>query len=142
MPTASYNVNSYDQFEKLVSRFSSQWGEKQLILLTGPLGIGKSEWVRLSLRVMGYNQEVPSPTFVLHQIYSWNGYKVDHIDLYRIRKEEELESFGFFELFLQKKGIIFVEWADKLSSSAWPTDWDCTRLDFKWENSKRMLYIS
>ena len=142
MSASLYNVDPYDQFQKLASEFASHLSEKQLILLTGPLGIGKSEWVRLSLKTLGYDQEIPSPTFVLHQMYSWNGKRVDHIDLYRIEKEDELESFGFFELFLRDKGIIFVEWADKISNHVWPTDWDCTRLDFQWKDSKRTLFVS
>ena len=137
-----YDVHSYDQFQKVVSYFTSQWSDKQLVLLAGPLGIGKSEWVRLSLKAMGYDEGVPSPTFVLHQVYSWNNQRVDHIDLYRIQKEEELESFGFFELFLKDKGMIFIEWANKLSSHVWPKDWDRVYLDFQWKDSKRILYVS
>ena len=136
-----HNVDSYDQFKELVQKVSLKWSSKQLVLLTGPLGIGKSEWVRLSLKSMGYNQNIPSPTFILHQEYSWNGHTVDHVDLYRIKKEQELESFGFFDLFLKEKGIIFIEWADKINFDHWPKDWNCIHLDFKWRDSKRTISI-
>ncbi len=94
-----------------------------LVTLTGDLGAGKTEWVRQLVRVHGgVADDVSSPTYSLHNIYSLkDGTTVHHLDLYRLKSSEELDGIGFWELF-DTPAIICVEWPQFMGSLhvTWP----------------------
>ena len=112
-----------------------------VVLLEGPLGSGKSEWVRLCLKSLGYKHSAVSPSFSLLVFYEIGEKNIYHIDLYRVKSEEDLEAIDFFDLF-RKPGLIFIEWADRLNDELLPADWLKVRLRFSWKNKKRTLAIN
>ncbi|MDE0151420.1 MAG: tRNA (adenosine(37)-N6)-threonylcarbamoyltransferase complex ATPase subunit type 1 TsaE [Bdellovibrionales bacterium] len=137
-----YDISQKKDLIKLASHFVSDLGSREVVLMEGPLGAGKTEWVRCCLKTLGYEKEISSPSFAIHHVYHIKDQVIDHIDLYRVQKESELESIDFFDLFLRDAGLIFIEWADRLSKEVLPKDWNYTYLKFRWENSKRILDIS
>ena len=52
-----------------------------------------------------------SPTFSLVNEYIENDLIIFHFDLYRINKENELDSIGFYE-YLDSGKLCFIEWPD------------------------------
>ncbi len=136
-----HDVSQKKDFSALAEAFVSCLGSKSAVLMEGPLGVGKSEWVRCCLKALGYKREVPSPSFAVHHVYHIKDRVIDHIDLYRIKEEDELESIDFFDLFLRDEGLIFIEWADRLSWKSLPQDWSCTYLKFFWKGSRRMAAV-
>ncbi len=89
--------------------------EGLVIALTGPLGSGKTVFVKGLAEGLGVEpRAVSSPTFVIAQAYripigpEW----LHHVDLYRLATEEELEAIGFDDL-LAPGGVLAVEWADR-----------------------------
>jgi tRNA threonylcarbamoyladenosine biosynthesis protein TsaE len=112
-----------------LNKLTPLFSKKQLILLTGDLGAGKTQWVRSLLECLG-SEEVSSPTYGLIHEYSVQGLKnVFHIDLYRLKDEEDLESSGFWDLFSMDEGLILVEWANRLDSSLFPLHWSRWELE-------------
>lgn len=82
-----------------------------LILLEGELGSGKSTLARAMLREFGHQGPVPSPTYTLVEPYSFSGFVVYHIDLYRVSDPEELEFLGWSDL---EDGLRIVEWPERV----------------------------
>ena len=89
----------------------------RILLLTGPLGAGKTTLVKGIAKSLGINEPITSPTFPLSQHYPTGSPPLIHIDLYRIeepksanefflQEEEELKSIG---------GIMIIEWPERLS---------------------------
>lgn len=93
-----------------------------VVLLSGPLGSGKTQMVRWFMSAMGVSGTA-SPTFAIHQEYKTPGGEIDHVDLYRTTSDDDLESTGFWDLLRQPSGLVFVEWADRLPESVWPKSW-------------------
>ena len=83
-----------------------------LIEMQGPLGAGKTTFVRFLLKALGHNGSVKSPTYSLLEPYPDILYGVFHWDLYRLGHPEELEYLGFRDLMVDRHCCI-VEWADK-----------------------------
>ena len=138
----NFDISLLSVCEKLAGQFSLNLSSKDIVFLEGPLGAGKTQWVKFCLKSLGCSQRVISPSFNIHQRYrTQKGVAVDHLDLYRIQNEEDLESIGFFDLFLKKEGIIFIEWADKLSDKILYKGWRKHFLHFYWESSRRFLSI-
>jgi tRNA threonylcarbamoyladenosine biosynthesis protein TsaE len=79
------------------------------VALFGELGAGKTVFVKGLAKGLGIDDVIKSPTFVLMRSYSGR-MKLHHIDLYRIKKNEE---FLPFEETLMDEGITAIEWAER-----------------------------
>lgn len=91
--------------EELVKRITSP----VCIALFGELGAGKTVFVKGLAKGLEIEDVIKSPTFVLMRSYSGR-MKLHHIDLYRIKKNEE---FLPFEETLMDEGITAIEWAER-----------------------------
>ena len=91
-----------------------------VVALVGPLGAGKTEWVRGLAAGLGIDPaHVASPTFMIACDYP-GPRSLTHMDLYRLRSEAELEATGFLDL-LAPGTLLAIEWADRLPE-ALPAD--------------------
>lgn len=85
------------------------------ILLEGPIGAGKSHLARAFIRArLGREEEVPSPTFTLVQVYDAGDVDIWHADLYRLTQPDEVWELGLDDAFAT--AITLVEWPDRLGS--------------------------
>ena len=86
------------------------------IELHGPLGAGKTTFVRHLLHGLGVAGAIKSPTYALLEPYraaaSAGGFDIAHFDFYRFDDPAEWEDAGFREVFAGP-GLKLVEWPDK-----------------------------
>lgn len=91
------------------------------VILDGPLGAGKTAWVRGFARGWGCAAEVSSPSFSLVQEYHGGPLPLYHLDFYRLTHEEEVWGLGFEDLLTT--GWVLVEWGSRFPgvfpSGAW-----------------------
>ncbi|WP_373490694.1 tRNA (adenosine(37)-N6)-threonylcarbamoyltransferase complex ATPase subunit type 1 TsaE [Parasphingorhabdus sp.] len=89
------------------------------IALHGTLGAGKTTLARGILAGLGYDGEVPSPTFAIVQQYEppETRIPVAHVDLYRIEEPEELPELGLEDTLVD--GAMIVEWPDRMPDAFW-----------------------
>lgn len=97
-----------------------------VVILSGPLGVGKTSLARGILAALGHEGEVPSPSFAIVQPYDELDPPVWHVDLFRIEDASELDELG---LDSAADGILLVEWPEKAGRGAWPQALGLT-LDF------------
>jgi tRNA threonylcarbamoyladenosine biosynthesis protein TsaE len=81
--------------------------------LAGDLGSGKTTWVRAMLRGLAFDGRVPSPTYTLLEQYACGELTVVHLDLYRLRGDEELENLGLRDWLAEPVSWIAVEWPER-----------------------------
>lgn len=123
-------MNSTVEISKLTEALKSLLSDRCLFLFIGEVGAGKTTTVGAFCQELGM-EEVASPSFAIHHRYENDqGQAVDHVDLYRLESEDDLESTGFWDLFLQDKAWVIVEWADRLQPEVWPLHWDVYQVRF------------
>lgn len=84
-----------------------------VIALSGTLGTGKSTLARAFIRFLTTpDEDVPSPTFTLVQVYDTEAGVVWHFDLYRLEKPDDALELGLDDAFAD--GISLMEWPDRL----------------------------
>jgi tRNA threonylcarbamoyladenosine biosynthesis protein TsaE len=83
-----------------------------LVILSGPLGAGKTFFVRGVLRALGVPQREPvtSPTFSLVHEFDTDP-RVLHADLYRLTDAKELDPLGLAEARTAGAALL-VEWGE------------------------------
>ena len=69
------------------------------IALRGPLGAGKTTFVRHLLRTLGVSGRVKSPTYAVLEPYEVNGLAISHFDFYRLTDPREWLDAGFRDVF-------------------------------------------
>ena len=99
----------------LAARLAAQVAPGDIIALRGDLGVGKTSFARAFIRARGdADEEVPSPTFTLVQIYQTDAVAIWHFDLYRLEAAEEAWELGIEEAFAS--GVSLIEWPERLAS--------------------------
>jgi tRNA threonylcarbamoyladenosine biosynthesis protein TsaE len=97
----------------LAARVAAAARPGDVVALQGELGAGKTAFARAFIRArMSTDEEVPSPTFTLVQIYEGTDAAVWHFDLYRLAAADETWELGIEEAFAG--GISLIEWPDRL----------------------------
>lgn len=106
--------------------------------LEGPLGAGKSVLARSIIRGAGVEGHVPSPSFTLVQEYtSPRGFRVHHVDLFRLRPGEDMAALGWEEL-MATNGLVLLEWPERAGAQR-PSDRWAVSLDYADRPQKRRI---
>ena len=91
-----------------------------VVALAGPLGAGKTEWVKGLAHGFGIEPDgVVSPTFVIATEHG-GARALVHADLYRLASAGELDAAGFLD-WLAPGQVVALEWADRFPA-ALPAD--------------------
>lgn len=108
-----YTTRSPEETEGLGEKLSEELREGDCVALIGDLGGGKTRFVRGIAKGLGSRGFVKSPSFTIINIYEGGRLPLNHIDLYRIGKADELESAGLEE-FIYGRCVSVIEWADRV----------------------------
>ena len=85
----------------------------KLVFVEGELGSGKTTLIKQFCKELGFKNQVTSPTFPLLNIYKNNEKNIYHADLYRLKKIEEINELGFYEI-MESNDWFFIEWPELL----------------------------
>lgn len=91
------------------------------IELHGPLGAGKTTFVRHLLRELGVIGRIKSPTYTVMEPYQVGTLEISHFDFYRFTDPREWEDAGLRDVFA-RPGLKLVEWPDKAAGRLPPPD--------------------
>lgn len=99
-------TRSTEETKKLAFEIAKKTKLGDTLALYGDLGSGKTTFTRYMVEGLGLKNRVQSPTFVIARKYG----HVNHIDLYRITSEKEVEDLGIKEMLEDKNSITVIEW--------------------------------
>ena len=115
-----------------------------VLALQGELGSGKTVFVKGLARGLGVGDDIPSPTFVIEQVYEAldpehdeGRVRLRHIDAYRLRSAEDLQRSGAAA---DGEGeLVAVEWAGRVLAALPPERID-VGFEHTGERSRRITF--
>jgi len=119
------------QLGTLLARVLLEAASARLVLyFEGELGAGKTALIRAMLGGLGHTGRVPSPTYTLVEPYLVDGYRVLHVDLYRVRDPAELDHLGLADELgpideLGRGSLLLAEWPARGAGRLPPADLEC-----------------
>ena len=90
--------------------FANQLHKKDIVILSGDLGSGKTKFVQGVLKHFGLENEISSPTFTIVNEYNADICPIYHFDVYRLADIDEFYAMGGEEYF--ENGICLIEWGE------------------------------
>jgi tRNA threonylcarbamoyladenosine biosynthesis protein TsaE len=81
------------------------------IALHGPLGAGKTTFVRHLLRALGVTGRIKSPSYAVLEPHEAGSLSISHFDFYRFADPQEWADAGFRDVFAAP-GLKLVEWPE------------------------------
>ena len=93
-------------------KFWKSIGDKKVVAFHGNMGAGKTTFIHALCETKNVKDVVGSPTFSIINEYSFSGGMIFHIDLYRLKDEEEAMRAGVEDC-LYSDHVCFVEWPEK-----------------------------
>ena len=107
-----------------------------VIALDGDLGAGKTTLARGLILALGFEGDVPSPSFPIVVPYAPPDLRLPlwHVDLYRIEQRAEAEELGLDDA--RDEVVLIVEWPERLGRERWP---DALWLELAPEGTGRRL---
>ena len=101
---------SEDDTKKFAKNLASKLKPKDVVVLTGDLGSGKTKFVEGFLSYFGLENEISSPTFTIVNEYKNDKINIYHFDVYRLEDSTEFIEIGGEEYF--ENGICLIEWGE------------------------------
>ena len=83
---------------------------RDVILITGEVGTGKTTLIKEYCKLIGVEEIVNSPTYTLINEYQNKSGKIVHMDLYRVEDINEINELGLFEYL--ENNIVIIEWPE------------------------------
>ena len=120
-----FNSKSENDTLSFAKKFASKLNKKDVIVLSGDLGSGKTKFTEGILSFFGLENEISSPTFTIVNEYSKDAIKIDHFDVYRLEDSSEFYEIGGDEYY--ENGICIIEWGE-IIEDALPNDY--IKIDF------------
>jgi len=116
------HLKTLEDFRNFAGVFAKSLSGNELVLLSGSMGAGKTEFVSAMLMALGYLRTMAaSPTYAFHHIYSEAGRPaVEHWDLYRVKNQSELDGIGLWDSLKDSEGLVVIEWPERVNVSDWP----------------------
>ena len=106
-------LNDMDATRALARDAVRSTGPGDLLILTGPLGSGKTTFTSLLAQELGAEAPVTSPTYTLVHEYPTPEGVLVHVDAYRLPDAAALEGLGL-DAYLERARLVVVEWGEGL----------------------------
>jgi tRNA threonylcarbamoyladenosine biosynthesis protein TsaE len=123
IPTGEWIVSNEAETFDLGVRIGEQLSGGEIILLNGPLGAGKTVFVKGIARALGLDQEdITSPSFTLVNLHQGR-LLLYHIDLYRLEEgAPAAHAVDLDEILTDENAVVVIEWGERLGHYPLPAE--------------------
>jgi tRNA threonylcarbamoyladenosine biosynthesis protein TsaE len=106
-------IFTLEEIHKAAQKLLAHVGVHKVFAFNGEMGAGKTTFIHALCEELEVIDTVSSPTFsIVNQYKTKSGETIYHMDLYRLKDDEEAVNAGVEDC-LFSKNICLVEWPDK-----------------------------
>jgi tRNA threonylcarbamoyladenosine biosynthesis protein TsaE len=123
IPSGEWQSRDVAETFNLGKQIGVQLSGGEILLIDGPLGAGKTVFVKGLASALGIDpEEVTSPSFTLVNPYAGR-LSLFHIDLYRLDEgAAAAHAVDLEELLTDERAVVVIEWAERLGNYPLPTN--------------------
>ena len=138
--TGEFHTSDAAETFALGKQIGAQLSGGEVLLLNGPLGAGKTVFVKGLAAALDVDpEEVTSPSFTLVNPYAGR-LPLFHIDLYRLDEGAgAAHAVDLEELLTDERAVIVIEWAERLKNYPLTTDFWRIEISGDGEAARRIL---
>lgn len=112
----TFYIDSLDKINAVAAKFLSKYKDERVLAFYGPMGVGKTTFVKALCEELHVEDTVNSPSFAIVNEYRTSEENiVYHFDFYRLKEEEEAYDMGY-EDYLYSGNYCMIEWPEKIAS--------------------------
>ncbi len=112
------HVNTLEEWRLVARALCAELTPGTMLLLSGPLGAGKTTLTQAIAAELGIQDRLKSPTFALLRTYGIPHHptlhSLVHIDAYRLESTDEVLSLGLDEALQAAASVFVIEWPEKI----------------------------
>jgi tRNA threonylcarbamoyladenosine biosynthesis protein TsaE len=108
-----FNLTTLENHLPLAEHILQHTTKGSLVILSGPLGVGKTTLTQTIAKTLGSQANVTSPTYTLIHEYPTPQGLLIHMDAYRLNSAQDLFELGL-EDYLERSRLVLVEWGEGL----------------------------
>ena len=113
-------IYSLSKLENAAKEFLQFLNGHKVVAFHGNLGAGKTTFIQAVCKQLSVKENVSSPTFsIINQYQTQKNTIIFHIDLYRVKDNEEAINSGVEE-YIYSGDLCFIEWPEQVTIL--PTD--------------------
>jgi tRNA threonylcarbamoyladenosine biosynthesis protein TsaE len=115
LPVGNWTSESDEETFALGARVGASLKGGEILLLDGPLGAGKTIFVKGIAGALGVDEdEVTSPSFTLVNLYNGR-LRLYHLDLYRLSEgAQAAHAVDLEDLLTDERAVVVIEWGARL----------------------------
>jgi tRNA threonylcarbamoyladenosine biosynthesis protein TsaE len=116
LPSGEWTTRGPEETFDLGRRIGARLAGGEVLLLSGPLGAGKTVFVKGLADALGVEEEeVSSPSFTLVNRYGEGRLVLYHLDLYRLAEGAgAAHAVDLDELLAEEEAVVVIEWAERM----------------------------
>ncbi|TRX62369.1 tRNA (adenosine(37)-N6)-threonylcarbamoyltransferase complex ATPase subunit type 1 TsaE [Carboxylicivirga sp. M1479] len=112
----TFHIDSLDNIGAVAAEFLANYKDERVLAFYGPMGVGKTTFVKALCQELKVEDTVNSPSFaIVNEYRTFEDETVYHFDFYRLKEEEEAYDMGY-EDYLYSGCYSMIEWPEKIAS--------------------------
>ena len=113
--TERKTIHSLAEMETFAFEMGKKAKAGDVLFLEGEMGMGKTTFVQHFVKGVGSPEMVSSPTFRIIHEYTQGRLPVVHMDLYRLKSEQEVLAIDV-PGYIRRDGVTLIEWPELVES--------------------------
>ena len=105
-------ISDLTNIQSVAEQFLAAIGQRRILAFYGPMGVGKTTFIKAICHVKGVTDTMNSPTFAIVNEYTdGEGEPIYHFDFYRIKQLAEVVDLGY-DNYIDSGAFCLMEWPE------------------------------
>ena len=112
---STIQIKNVESIREAAREFIAGMDDRTVFAFYGPMGVGKTTFIKAICEELGVEDVINSPTFAIINEYrsDTTGELIYHFDFYRINRAAEALDIGFYD-YMDSGNLCLIEWPENI----------------------------